>query len=95
MSERIHVEVEGESTGQPPGGGGGGGGGGIMGGLMMLPGLGFIGLGVAIIMWPKLLEVLVASVFILIGLGLIFAARKVGHWRKKASAFSATFGGRM
>ncbi len=89
MSERVKVEVEGGQPEQKPGGGG-------MGSfLMMIPGLSLVGFGVAIIQWPQILVYTVATVFILLGLGLSFAARKVGRWRKKASGFEAMFSGQI
>lgn len=90
MDERIEIEVEGGSESPAPRGGGGGG---LLGVLVLLPGLGFIALGVAIIAWPRLIEYLLAGVCFLIGLGLLFAARKFGQARKKVASFKAQFSG--
>ncbi len=80
MNERVEVQVEGSPPPRRPSGGGGGF-------LMMIPGFSFIGLGVAVLVWPKILQVMVAGAFMLMGLGLVFAARKVNRVRSRFSAF--------
>lgn len=89
MNEHIEVEVEGQSDRVRRRGGGGG----ILGALFLVPGLGLIGFGIALIVWPSLLVYLVAGVFMLLGLGLLFAGRKVNRARNQAEEFKARFTG--
>ena len=88
MSERVEVEVQGQTVKRR-------GRSGLLGTLFFLPGLSFIGFGVALIVWPTLLIYLVAAVFIAIGVGLLIAARKIGRVRTKAAEFRARFSGPM
>ncbi|MDJ0522006.1 MAG: hypothetical protein QNJ90_08010 [Planctomycetota bacterium] len=90
MNERIHIEVEGGTEPQPARRRGSGG---VIGVLFWLPGLCFIAFGVALIVWPKLLVYLVSAVFMLIGLGLLVAGRKIGKARANVAAFRSQFTG--
>jgi hypothetical protein len=87
MSERIQVEVEGQSDHVRKRGGG------LLGVAFLVPGLGLIGFGVALIVWPSLLIYLVAGVFMLMGVGLLIAGRKVNRARTQAAEFKARFTG--
>ena len=61
--------------------------------VTLVPGLGLIAFGVALFIWPELLRYLVAGTFVLAGLGLMLAARKIGRMRRKMSSFQSTFTG--
>lgn len=84
MSEHVEVHVEGQPP-RPPNKGGGGS------FLMMIPGLGFLGLGVAVMVWPTLVQIMVAALCGLFGLGLLFAGRKVNRVRQKFATFDGHF----
>jgi Flp pilus assembly protein TadB len=88
MSEPIHVHVQGGT--QPPPGSGGGPGGGI-GTLLLLPGLFFIGLGIAVLVVPALLKVLVAAAFIIVGLTLCLGGLRMRKMGQRMAMFSQGF----
>ena len=86
MSEPIRVEVQGGTP--PPQRSSGGGG---LGFFMLVPGLFFIALGIAVLLVPELLKVMVAAAFILVGLGLCFAGMRVRRMTRRVSMFSQGF----
>ncbi len=83
MGEPIRVEVRGGGEERR--------GGSATGALTMVPGLALIAFGVALFVWPALLRYLVAGTFVLAGLGLLIAARKIGRMRRKMSSFQSSF----
>ncbi len=85
MSEPIRVEVQGGTPPpQRPRGGG-------LGFLMLVPGLFFIALGIAVFIVPELLKVMVAAAFIFVGLALCFGALRVRRMSQRFSMFSQGF----
>ena len=82
MSEPIRVEVQGGTP--PPQRSGGGG----LGFFMLVPGLFFIALGIAVLIVPELLKVMVAAAFILVGLGLCFGAMRMRRMTRRFSMFT-------
>lgn len=95
MDDRIQVEIEGagERTDAEQPDVRRSGIGGVINLLLVVPAIGFIAFGVAIILWEEVLRYTVAFMFFLVGVGLLVAARKVGRVRKKAAAFKARFTG--
>ena len=87
MSEPIRVEVQGGTTPPPQRAAGGGG----LGFLMLMPGLAFIALGIAVLVVPELLKVMVAGAFILVGIGLCFGALRIRRMRQRMAMFTQGF----
>lgn len=81
MNEPIEVKVEG-GTQRRRGGGGG---------FLMVPGIAFLALGVAVLVWPTVLQIMVAALFIMIGLGLLFGASRVNRVRKTFAQFDTRY----
>jgi hypothetical protein len=76
--ERVEVHIEGEPPPAPKGGG--------TPFALVVPGLGFIGLGVLVLVWPQILTIMVATMFMMIGVGLLFAARTLRRGYRRLSA---------
>ena len=85
MTEPIHVEVRGGTPPPAPQRGGG------PGFFLLLPGLLFIGLGILVLVWPDMLKIMVATAFIMVGMGLCVGGLRLRRVSQSFSAFGQQF----